>query len=91
MKYILILTKILQKYGVKEAAIFGSVARGEAKKGSDLDLLITMPSGMGYLKYGGMKIELEEELGVKVDLTEKNHIKPILKPYVMQDLVQLSL
>lgn len=91
MKYIPILTKILQKYGVKEAAVFGSVARGEAKHGSDLDLLVTMPAGMGYLKYGGMKVELEEELGVKVDLTEKNHIKPLLKPYIMQDLIQLVL
>jgi len=91
MKYIPILTKVLQKYGVKEAAIFGSVARGEARKNSDLDLLVTMPVGMGYLKYGGMKVELEEELGVKVDLTEKNHIKPLLKPYIMQDIVQLAL
>lgn len=91
MKYIPIITRILSDYGVKEAAIFGSVARGEAKAGSDLDLLVTIPAGMGYLKYGGMKIELEEKLGVKVDLAEKNHIKPLLKPYIMQDLIHLSL
>ena len=91
MKFIPIITKVLKEYGIKEAAVFGSVARGEAKVGSDLDLLVTMPAGMGYLKYGGMQIELEEKLGVKVDLTEKNHIKPLLRPYIMQDLVHLSL
>jgi len=91
MKYIPIITKILKDYGVKEAAVFGSVARGEAKVGSDLDILVTIPVGMGYLQYGGMKIELEEKLGIKVDLTEKNHIKPLLRSYIMQDLVHLSL
>lgn len=90
MKYIPRITAILKKYGVIEAAIFGSVARGEAKRGSDLDLMIQMGPMLNLFEYVRMKQELEKAVGTKVDLVNKNKIKPSLKPFIMQDLRYLS-
>jgi hypothetical protein len=90
MKYISSITAILKKYGIREAAIFGSVARGEAKKGSDLDLMIQMGPMLNLFEYIRMKQELETVVGTKVDLVNKNKIKPSLKPFIMQDLQYLS-
>ena len=75
-----------------EAAIFGSVARGEAKAGSDLDILVKLPEKkMSLFEYIRMKNELTDELGVKVDLVNKDKIKPRLKPYIMKDLRYISI
>jgi predicted nucleotidyltransferase len=86
MKYIPRITAILKKYGVIEAAIFGSVARGEAKLGSDLDLMIQMGPMLNLFEYVQMKQELEDVVGKKVDLVNKSKIKPRLKSFIMQDL-----
>lgn len=58
---------ILRHYGIQKAGIFGSYARGEAKKNSDIDILIQPPRGMG-LEFIGVKLELEKKLNKKVDL-----------------------
>lgn len=85
MKYIPVITKILKKYGVSEAAIFGSVARGEAKVGSDLDILVRYPKGLSLFDVSSLKIDLEEKVGVQVDLVNMNKIKPRLRPYIEAD------
>ena len=54
--------KILKQKGIKKAGIFGSYARGEQKKGSDIDILIEPPKGMG-MEFIGLNLELEKELG----------------------------
>lgn len=48
---------VLNKNGVKKASVFGSYARGEAKRRSDVDILIPPPKGMGF-KFAGLKLEL---------------------------------
>lgn len=53
---------ILKKNNVARAGIFGSYARGEAEKKSDIDILIQPPKGMG-LGFVGMKLELEKKIG----------------------------
>ena len=69
------IVSILKKNGVTKAAIFGSYARGDAKKNSDIDILIKPPTGIG-LGFVGIKLELEEKLGRKVDLLTYNSIHP---------------
>jgi len=80
--------KILRRYDVKKAGIFGSYARGEAGKRSDIDILIQPPKGMG-LEFVGMKIELEEKLGKKVDLVTYKYIHPYLKKYILADHIRI--
>ena len=65
-----IVEPIAKKYNLKAVYLFGSYARGEADAGSDVDLLVDI-SGTGIdtlLKLGGLYNDLEEALGVSIDL-----------------------
>lgn len=64
------ITPVAKKYGLPTVYLFGSYARGEADAGSDVDLLVDI-SGTGIdtlLKLGGLYNDLEEALGVSIDL-----------------------
>ena len=76
---------VLQRQEVIKAAIFGSVARGEAKKQSDIDILVKLKKGKTLFDFVGLKFELEEKLGKKVDLVSYNAIKPRLKNIILKD------
>ena len=76
---------ILKRQGVTRAALFGSMARGEAKKRSDIDILVKLEKGKTLFDFVGLKLELEERLGKKVDLVTYNSIKPRLKDIILKD------
>ena len=78
---------ILKRYGVKKAAIFGSVVRGEAEASSDIDILVEIEGDMSLLDFVGLKIEIEEALGKKVDLVEYSTIKPLIKERILSEQV----
>jgi len=78
----------LKKYNIKKAGIFGSYARGDFKKNSDVDILIQPPSNMG-LEFVGMGIELEKKLKKKVDLITYKYISPYLKKYILEDEIRI--
>ncbi len=61
---------ILERYGIKKAAIFGSLAKGEAKTSSDVDILVEIKSDMSLIDFIGIKLELEEALKMRIDLVE---------------------
>ena len=64
------LLRLRKKYGLAAVYLFGSYARGEANADSDVDLLVDV-SGTGIdtlLKLGGLYNDLEEALGVSIDL-----------------------
>ena len=75
---------ILKKYGIKKAGIFGSSARGESVV-NDLDLLVKIDKKISLLEFIGIQQELEDTLGMKVDLVEYDAIKPALKDEILQD------
>lgn len=76
---------ILRRYSVKRAAIFGSFVRGETKKNSDIDILVKIDKDISLLDFIGLKLELEEALGRKVDLVEYQAIKPLIKEKVLKE------
>lgn len=80
----------LEKLGVKSVSIFGSVARGEERPGSDVDILVEFRGRATFDRYMDTKFYLEELLGGKVDLVTPKAIKPRMKPYIMQDLVRVA-
>lgn len=81
---------ILKRYGVSKAGIFGSLSRGEAKKESDIDILVEISkSGVSLLDFIGLKLELEEALGKKVDLVEYTAIKPLLRERILKGEVAI--
>jgi len=79
---------ILKKNKVAKAAVFGSYARGEAKKRSDVDILVKTPKNMG-LEFVGMKLELEEKLGRHVDLLTYDSINPYLRKSILAHEVRI--
>ena len=76
---------ILKRNGVVKAGIFGSYARGEAKKKSDVDLLVKTKKNMGLLEFAGLKVKLEK----KLDLVEYETIKPLIKKEILADEVRI--
>ncbi len=80
---------ILKKYGVKRAGVFGSVVKGKTKKYSDVDILVEIKKDISLLDFVGLKIELEEKLGKKVDLVEYNTIKPLIKEQILNEQVAI--
>lgn len=72
------LVTILKKHGVKKIEIFGSYARGEATPKSDLDVIVEFKERKSLLELVGIEQELEDELGIKVDLLTKASISPYL-------------
>jgi predicted nucleotidyltransferase len=83
------IVKILKKHKITRAGIFGSYARGDEKKGSDVDILIQPSKDMSLLDLSGLKIELEEALGKKVDLVIYKYISPYIKKYVLKEEVTI--
>ena len=78
---------ILERYGIKKAAIFGSLAKGEAKTNSDVDILVEIKSDMSLIDFIGIKLELEEALKMRIDLVEYDTIKPIIKERILAEQV----
>ncbi len=58
------ITPTLIKHHIKRAGIFGSVAMGHTRKGSDIDLLVEFGTQISLLEFVGIKFELEEILGM---------------------------
>ncbi len=77
---------LFQKYPIKELAIFGSYARNEQCPTSDLDLLVEFHSRVGseFIELGD---ELEDLLGIKVDLVSKKGIKPRYLERIKEELI----
>ncbi len=82
-----IIVEILKKHGVKRAAVFGSFARGEEKKKSDIDILVEVPEKMSLLGFIGLELEIEDKLKRKVDLVEYGYVHPLLKEQIMAEQV----
>lgn len=76
---------ILKRYNVKRAAVFGSFAREESKKGSDIDILIEFEKDVrkSLLDLVGLRLDLEDELKMKVDVLTYNSIHPLLRNSIL--------
>jgi len=75
---------VLKRFGVKRASLFGSSARGEDREDSDIDILVEFEVGKSLLDLAGLKIELEEVLGRRVDLLTFNSLHPHLKDKILR-------
>jgi predicted nucleotidyltransferase len=84
------ITPILRAYGIKKASVFGSVARGDDRPDSDVDLLVELGHGpMGMIEYIGLIYKLEDILGKKVDLVTEGNIIKYFESYIRTDLKQI--
>jgi predicted nucleotidyltransferase len=74
-----LLPKVRERFGVRELAVFGSVARGEAREASDIDIIVDFEGPSTFDGYMGLKLFLEDSLGLNVDLVTRAAIKPRLR------------
>jgi predicted nucleotidyltransferase len=83
--------KLKKDFEVTEIGIFGSYVRGEEKKGSDLDVLISLSPehNVGLIKFNSLKEFLSDLLNIKVDLVIKDNIKPAIKKHILEEVVYL--
>ena len=80
----------LRDLGVCHAAVFGSVARGEARPDSDVDVLIELDPLMplGLFEYSRLKLYFAGLLGDDSDVVNRNPLKPLLKDSTTRDAVK---
>ena len=76
-----------EKFKVRSIGIFGSYARGEQTKTSDIDMLIEFDAPVGFFKFIELEDYLSEMLGVKVDLVTPDALKPLIKPHIIKEAV----
>ena len=76
-------------HGARDVRVFGSAARGIDREDSDLDLLVDLPPGRSLLSIVGLQLDLEAELGVKVDLCTERELHPALREGILAEARRL--
>ncbi len=79
------LLAIAAGHGASNLRVFGSVAKGADKEGSDIDILVDVPFGTSLFQFAGLVIDFEEALGVKVDLCTEAQLHPKLKNRILAE------
>ena len=79
------IAEILLKHGVKRAAFFGSVARGDTVDGSDIDILVDLAADKSLLDLVAIKLEIEDLLGISVDVLTYKSLLPAIKEAVLKE------
>ncbi|MGH7165230.1 MAG: nucleotidyltransferase family protein [Nitrospiraceae bacterium] len=79
--------KIAARHGARNVRIFGSVARGEADRESDVDFLVEMDTGRSLFDLGGLLADLEALLGCKVDVVTEKGLKDRIRERVLREAV----
>jgi uncharacterized protein len=80
---------VMRRRGVLRAAVFGSVARGEAGPSSDVDFLVEFEVGRTLLDLSGLIIDLREALGRNVDAVTHNALHPKLRDVILSEAVPI--
>jgi len=80
---------LLKKNDVVKAGIFGSYARGEMKKTSDIDFLIQLEMGRTLFDIIALKQDLEDLLGRQVDVVTERSLSPYLRDEIMKNAINI--
>jgi hypothetical protein len=76
---------IAARHGASNVRLFGSVARGEERPDSDVDLLVDLEDDRGFRDYLALAEELEGLLHRKVDLLLARSLSPHFRPFIEAD------
>ena len=88
-KVIELITARLKQEGAKRIAIFGSYARHQEKKTSDIDVLVEFYPKKSLLELVRIERELSETTGKKIDLLTEEAISPLLQEEIKKEMVVL--
>ncbi len=81
--------KHLSRLGTRHLAIFGSTARNEARKSSDIDILVDFDAKKGLFVFVDLKFYLEDLLKCEVDLVSTRALHPALKKRILSEAKQV--
>jgi predicted nucleotidyltransferase len=81
--------RIAEAHGASNVRVFGSVQRGEAGITSDLDLLVDMAKGRSLFDLVALSDELEDALGIDVDVLTEGSLSPYLRDSILAEAVAL--
>jgi predicted nucleotidyltransferase len=81
--------QLAANYGAHNVRVFGSIARGEARSDSDVDLLVDLESDRSLFDLGGLLMELQNLLGCKVDVVTEHGLRPRIRERVLKDAMPL--
>jgi predicted nucleotidyltransferase len=79
--------RIAAKHGARKVRVFGSVARGEADRESDIDFLVELETGRSLMDLGGLQMELESLLGRRVDVVTARGLKARIRERMLREAV----
>ena len=82
--------ELRRKYGVKSLAIFGSMARGDDHDGSDVDVLVTFEDTTSFDNYMGLKLDLEDLFGRRVDLLTPKALRPSMQSEIDREAILVA-
>jgi uncharacterized protein len=82
--------ELAERFGVLSLALFGSMARDDARPDSDVDVLVEFHETPGLAEYMSLKFWLEDHLGRPVDLVMKGALKPWARPVVEAETIRVA-
>ena len=80
---------IASKFGARNIRVFGSVARGDARDDSDIDLLVDFEPNRSLSDMGGLMVELRDLLGRNVDIVTEDSLYWLLRRRILKEAVPL--
>lgn len=78
------------QFGVKTLALFGSVARDEARPDSDVDVLVEFDRPTGYFGLVRLQLYLQERLGQKVDVGTPGSLRGEIKQRIEREAIRVA-
>lgn len=81
--------RIAAEHGAVNVRVFGSVARGEERPDSDLDLLIDVGPKTSSWFPAGLILDLEKLLGCQVEIVTEKSLNPLFREQVLHEAIQL--
>jgi uncharacterized protein len=80
----------LKKFGIHSLSIFGSVARDQAHKDSDVDILVDFEKPIGLFEYARLKMYLEEILERPVDLVTPEALRQEMREEILHEAIRAA-
>ena len=81
--------ELQRQFHVEKIGLFGSYARGDHKKRSDIDFLVTFDKAISLFDRVDLNIYLKKLMGRRVDVVPYSNLRPELREYVLKDLIYL--